>query len=69
MIELTDEQRASIQTGKAVRVRENGEEYVLMRTDVYDRLADEAYDDGSWSPEEIDLLREEAVNYLDNYGN
>ena len=30
MIELTTEQQESIQGGKAVRVRENGREYVML---------------------------------------
>ena len=68
MIELTEEQRQSIQAGKAVRVRENGREYVLLRPDVYDRLADDGYDDGPWTAEEIDQLREESVALLDRFG-
>ena len=65
MIELTEEQRKSIQDGSAVRVTENGREYVLLRPDVYDRLA---ADDGSWDAEELDRLREESVALLDRYG-
>jgi hypothetical protein len=36
-----------LQDGKAVRVRENGQEYVLLRPDVYERLSEGEYDDGS----------------------
>jgi hypothetical protein len=68
MIELTEEQRKSIQEGKAVRVQENGQEYVLLRPDVYERLADEGYDDSPWNAEEMDRLREESVSLLDRYG-
>ena len=68
MIELTEEQRQSIRAGRAVRVRENGQDYVLLRPDVYDRLADEGFDDGPWTPEETDRLREESVALLDRYG-
>lgn len=67
MIELTEEQRKSIQDGRAVRVCENGREYVLLRPDVYDRLTD-AYDDSPWGAEEMDRLREESVDLLDRYG-
>jgi hypothetical protein len=68
MIELTAEQQESIQDGKAVRVRENGREYVMMRPDVYERLAEQAYDDGPWGADELDRLREESVALLDRYG-
>ncbi len=68
MIELTEEERKSIQDGKAVRVRENGREYVLLRPDVYDRLAQEGHDDSPWDAEEMDRLREESVALLDHFG-
>jgi len=68
MIQLTEEQRVSIEHGKAVRVHENGREYVLLRPDVYDRLADGGYDDSPWEPEELDRMREESVALLDRYG-
>ena len=68
MIELTAEQQESIQGGQAVRVRENGHEYVMLRPDVYERLAEQAYDDGPWDAEELDRLREESVALLDRYG-
>jgi hypothetical protein len=68
MIDLTEEQRKHIQDGEPVRVRENGQEYVLLRSDVYDRLAQEQVDSGPWEPEEMDRLREEAVDLLDRYG-
>ncbi len=68
MIELNDEQRKSLDEGKAVRVQENGREYVLLRPDVYDRLAEEGYDDSPWDAEELDRLREEATDLLDRYG-
>jgi hypothetical protein len=67
MIELTEEQRKSIEDGRAVRVRENEREYVLLRPEVYDRLA-QGYDDSPWDAEEIDRLREESVAMLDRYG-
>ena len=67
MIELSDEQRKSIDDGKAVRVQENGREYVVLRPDVYDRL-EEGYDDSPWGAEEMDCLREESVALLDRFG-
>ena len=68
MIQLTEEERRSIQDGKAVRVRENGREYVLLRPDVYDRLAQDGYDDSPWDAEEMDRVREESVALLDCFG-
>ena len=38
MIELTEQQRESIEQGQAVRVQEHGRDYVLLRADVYARL-------------------------------
>ncbi len=69
MIEITEEQRRHIQDGEPVRVHENGNEYVLLRSDIYDRLAQDHFDAGPWEPEEVDRLREEAVAHLDQYGN
>ena len=68
MIELTEEERKSIEGGKPVRIRENDREYVLLRPDVYERLSDGAYDEGPWDAEELDRLREESVALLDRYG-
>jgi hypothetical protein len=68
MIELTEQQRESIEKGEAVRVHENSREYVLLRPDVYDRLGDGGYDDRPWEAEEMDRLREESVALLDRYG-
>ncbi len=49
MIALTEEQRESLEKGNAVRVQENGREYVLLRPEVYDRIANGAYDDSPWA--------------------
>jgi hypothetical protein len=68
MIEITEEQRKSLEDGEPVRVRDNGHEYVLLRPDVYDRLSEGEYEDGSWTAAELDRLREESVAMLDRYG-
>ena len=68
MIELTEEQRKSLQDGEPIRVRDNGQEYVLLRPDVYERLSEGEYDDGPWTAEELDGLREESTAMLDRYG-
>jgi hypothetical protein len=68
MIELTPEQRKSLQDGEAVRVREDGQEYVLLRPDVYEHLAEGEFDDSPWTSAKLDRLREESVAMLDRYG-
>jgi hypothetical protein len=68
VIELTEQQRKSIEDGTAVHVLESGREYVLLRPDVYKRLAEGSPDDGSWTADELDRLREEAVTLLDQFG-
>jgi hypothetical protein len=68
MIELTEKERQYLDEGKAVSVQEDGREYVLLRRDVYERLAEESHNDDSWSAEEMDRLREESVSHLDRYG-
>ena len=68
MIELSEQQRKSIEDGVPVRVRENGREYVLLRPDIYERLAERRFGDDSWTAEELDRLREEAVTMLDQFG-
>src|SRR5262249_15011444 len=64
MIELPADQKAALAGGKAVRLRDNGLEYVLVRADVFDRLA---YHDSPWTDEEMELLAEEAGELLDQY--
>lgn len=68
MIELSDQQRKTVEDGMPVRVYENGREYVLLRPDLYERLSEGVNDDDSWTAEELDRLREEAVTMLDRFG-
>jgi hypothetical protein len=68
MIDLTEEQRQSIRKGKAVRVRDNGHEYVVLDPDVFNRLSDDEYDDSPWTADGLDQLREESTGLLDNFG-
>lgn len=68
MIELTEEQRISIRDGLPVRIAEDGHQYVVLRADVYDRLAEADYDDDPWTAEEMDQLRADALGALDRYG-
>jgi hypothetical protein len=63
MIELTDEQRKALAGGGAVRLQENGQEYVLLRADVYERMTD---DDNPLTDAEMDSLAKEAEEILDH---
>jgi len=56
---LTHEQQQAIASGKAVALIVGGAECVLLRRDIYFRL-DPDYDAGPWTPEEINLLADEA---------
>ena len=67
MIELTEDQRKAIRQGKAVRVRDNGQEYMVIDPDVFHRLSDDEYDDSPWTADELDHLRGESTRLLDNY--
>lgn len=68
MIELTDKQRKSAQAGHAVPVIDEGEQFILLRHDVYERLQLAVSDHSPWSGEELDAAREESVELLDQFG-
>lgn len=68
MIELTDKQRDSIRDGLPVHIAEDDNHYVLLRADVYERLAEAGYDDSPWTADEMDQLRAESIAALDRYG-
>lgn len=68
MIELTEEQRNTVRDGLPVRIAEDGNQYVLLRADVYERLAEAGYDDSPWTAEEMDQLRADSLEALDRYG-
>lgn len=68
MIELTEEQRNSVRDGLPVRVADDGNQYVLVRADVFERLAETGYDDSLWTAEEMDQLRADSLTALDRYG-
>src|SRR5437870_3385105 len=45
MIELTEDQKQAVSSGHAIRLQDNGQEFVIVRADVYDRLIQQGYDD------------------------
>ena len=52
-------QQKAVENGEPVDVNVAGTECVLLRRDIYLRLGRE-YDAGPWSPEEMNLLADEA---------
>lgn len=50
---LTAPEKLAVRKGEAVRIQEEGLEYVVLRADVYDRLKHLLYDDGEWSDEDL----------------
>jgi hypothetical protein len=58
MIELNDEQRRQLESGRAVEVvdAETSRPYVLLRKDVYERVQRLLYDDSEWTEEELRML-------------
>ena len=57
---LTQEQFEQAKSGQAVEIAENGDEFVLIRKDVYDRVKTILYDDGEVSDAEAAHLAWEA---------
>ncbi len=55
MIELTEEQRQRLGSGKAVDVTDSqtAETYVVLRKDVYERVRHLLYDDSEWTDDEL----------------
>ncbi len=67
MIELTEEQCRELDQPEPVAIDpQTGQQYVLLRKEVYERLK-EFYDDSPWTDEEMDLLAEEAGELLDRF--
>jgi hypothetical protein len=81
MFELTADQRQALRQAQGNQLRvtdpETGQEYLVLRADVYDRLKALLYDDGDWTPDEqLRLLAESgkqagwddpAMDVYDNY--
>ena len=64
MIELTEQQSQAVaaagNTPPVLVDPKTKTSYVLVRQDLYERLADHAYDDSRWTDEEMELLAWEA---------
>lgn len=57
MIEITEEQRQRLESGKAIDVvdSQTAQHYVMLGTDVYARIRQLLYDDSDWTQEEMRL--------------
>lgn len=57
MIEITEEQRRQLESGKAVDVTDprTATPYVVLRKDVYERAQRLLYDDSGWTDDELRL--------------
>jgi hypothetical protein len=57
---LTSEQKQAVERGEPVRLADEGTQIVVLRADVFDRIAQLLYHDGEWTPEEMSRLAWEA---------
>jgi hypothetical protein len=58
MIELTEDQRKQLESGKAIEVADpqTARLYVILRKDVYDSAQSLRCDDSEWTEDELRLL-------------
>ena len=57
MIELTEEQRQELSALEPIAIDPSTKKtYVLVRTNVYDRIRGLLYDNGEWTDDELRLL-------------
>jgi hypothetical protein len=59
-VNLTPEQMQAVERGDVVRVAEAGTPVVVVRADVFDRIARLLYDDSEWTAEEMSRLAWDA---------
>src|SRR5262245_18528163 len=66
MIELTEQQRQAMEGPEPLGVIDPQAQrtYVLVPTNLYERLTELLYDSGSWTDEEMDLLAAEDADSL-----
>lgn len=66
MIELSEEQRQQLESGRAVDVSdpETSQRYVILKKDVFERVRGLLFDDSDWTEEELRLML--ALSAKDN---
>jgi hypothetical protein len=57
MLELTDEQRQQLESGKAIDITDprTAQRYVILQKEVYERVRHLLYDDSEWTEDELRL--------------
>jgi hypothetical protein len=72
MIELTDEQRRQLESGRTVEVADSGTDrhYVVVSKDFYDQLRQLVYHASEWTDDDLrlNLARASAANGWDEPG-
>jgi hypothetical protein len=72
MIELTEEQKRQLESGRAVEVTDSGtaRPYVILSRDLYERVRQFLFDDSEWTVDELRLAlaRSAADNGWDEPG-
>ena len=64
---LTNQQLQAARSGKAVTLTADGESFVLLSKDVFDRVRRVVeYDDGEWTDEELRRLAARTFEEADN---
>ena len=58
MIELTEEQRQQLESGRAVDVSdpETSQHYVILKKDAFERVRGLLFDDSDWTEDELRLM-------------
>jgi hypothetical protein len=60
MLELAEGQKQTLSRGEPIRRRDNGQKYIVVRADVYDRFLEKEYDNSPWTSQERYTLAWEA---------
>ncbi len=65
---ITKEQFEQAKSGQPVEIAENGDEYVLIRKDVYEQVAKIVYDDSELTDDELRAIAAQTLDDLDTAG-
>ncbi len=65
---LTQQQFEQAKNGQPVEIVENGDEFVLIRKDVFEQVKQVLYDDSDLSDEELHAIAAQTLRDLDTAG-
>ena len=65
---LTQQQFEQAKNGQPVEIAENGDEFVLIRKDVFEQVKQGLYDDSDLSDEELHAIAAQTLQDLDTAG-